>query len=81
VRGLGAFFLGIGYSVAWFAAVLNTYVVVQRLNSGQGMDSFLPIAIAAWAIIFYFHFRAGWFPFRRRRNAGPPVDREQPKRR
>jgi hypothetical protein len=69
-----------GYSVAWFAAVLNSYVVLQRLSAGQPMDSFLPIAIAAWAIILYFHFRAGWFPFRRRK-VEPPENAGQPKRR
>lgn len=71
------FLLGMGYSVAWFAALLNTYVVAQRLIAGQPTESFLPVALGAWVIILYFHFRAGWFPFRRRRpvQAGDSVEK------
>lgn len=55
-----------GYGVAWFAGLLNTFVVAMRLGSGEPLDSFLPVALGAWGIIIYVHYRNRWVPFRRR---------------
>ncbi len=66
-KGIGVLLLGAGYGVAWFAAVLNTFALLNRLSQGLPTDSFLPTALAAWAIILFVHYRAKWFPFRSRR--------------
>ncbi len=66
-RGIGILLMGAGYGVAWFVAVLNTFVVLNRISQGLPLDSFLPMALAAWGIILYVHYRAKWFPFRSHR--------------
>jgi len=65
MRSLSVLFIGMGYGVAWFAGILNTFVVVARLSAGQPPESFLPVALGAWGIIIYIHYRYRWFPFRR----------------
>lgn len=64
-KGVSAFLIGMGYGVAWFVAVVNTFVVFNRLSAGQSLDVFLPYMLAGWGIILFVHYRAGWFPFRR----------------
>ena len=66
-RTLGRLFLGLIYGVSWLTALSNTLVLVLQLGGASFEPGrFLPMAIAAWAIIFYLHWAAGWFPFQRR---------------
>lgn len=65
-KAISALLMGTGYGVAWFAALTNSYVVIMRLGAGEPTESFLPIALAGWAIILWIHYRNRWFPFNRR---------------
>lgn len=60
------FMVAVLYGAAWIVGPLNILAAIQSVGEGGNPGSYLSTIVLTVGIIFYIHFKMGWFPFQHR---------------